>query len=114
MRVLAIGDIHGCYAALTTLEQYVPFGPDDRLVTIGDYVDRGPNSRQVVDWLIARKADRTVIPIRGNHEITMCAARKSERHYDEWIACGGTAALMSYAASRRNGSRTCCPGWAPP
>ena len=101
MRILAIGDIHGCFTALTALEKYVPFASDDRLVTLGDYVDRGPNSRAVLDWLIARKTDRTLIPLRGNHEIMMCAARKSERHYDEWIASGGTAALMSYSASGR-------------
>jgi serine/threonine protein phosphatase 1 len=104
VRVLAIGDIHGCFTALTALENYVPFTPEDRLITIGDYVDRGPDSRSVLEWLIAREARRTLIPLRGNHELMMCAARRSERHYDEWIACGGEAALMSYARSRRGGS----------
>jgi serine/threonine protein phosphatase 1 len=104
VRILAIGDIHGCFAALRTLEAFVPFAPDDRLVTIGDYVDRGPNSRAVLDWLIARKANGSLIPLRGNHEIMMCAARRSDRHYDEWIASGGTAALVSYSASRRAGT----------
>jgi serine/threonine protein phosphatase 1 len=46
VRVLAIGDIHGCFNALKTLEEYVPFQPADRIITIGDYVDRGPDSRR--------------------------------------------------------------------
>ena len=103
MRILAIGDIHGCYTALTALEDYVPFTPADRLVTIGDYVDRGPDSRAVLDWLIAHKDNGTLIPIRGNHELMMCAARMSERYYDDWTACGGVEALKSYARSRREG-----------
>lgn len=103
MRTLAIGDIHGCFWALTTLEKQVPFMPDDRLVTIGDYVDRGPDSRAVLDWLIDRKANGSLIPIRGNHELMMCAARESERHYDEWIACGGAEAMNSYGRLGRSG-----------
>ena len=54
MRYLAVGDIHGCFHALTTLAAYVPFRPDDLIITLGDYVNRGPNSFAVVDWLIAR------------------------------------------------------------
>ena len=55
-RCLAIGDIHGCFDALTTLEAFVPFEADDCLVTLGDYTSRGPDSRKVLDWLIARMA----------------------------------------------------------
>ena len=101
MRTLAIGDIHGCFVSLAELAKFVPFEPTDRLITIGDYVDRGPASCEVLDWLIARKMNGTLIPIRGNHELMMSAARRSDRHYDEWIACGGRAALSSYARSRR-------------
>ena len=52
MRTLAVGDIHGCYAALTTLAALVPFRPTDTLITLGDYVDRGPDSFAVLDWLM--------------------------------------------------------------
>ena len=57
MRHLAIGDIHGCFRALTTLEAFVPFRDEDTLITLGDYVDRGPNSCAVLDWLVARRAE---------------------------------------------------------
>ncbi len=52
MRYLAVGDIHGCFTALKTLAEYVPFKPDDTLITLGDVVDRGPDSDAVVRWLI--------------------------------------------------------------
>jgi serine/threonine protein phosphatase 1 len=52
-RVLAIGDIHGCSTALETLLESVKIQPDDTLVTLGDYGDRGPNSRGVIDRLLA-------------------------------------------------------------
>jgi predicted phosphodiesterase len=46
-RLLAIGDIHGCFDALQTLVDFVDFRCDDILVTLGDYVDRGSKTRQV-------------------------------------------------------------------
>jgi serine/threonine protein phosphatase 1 len=96
VRVLAIGDIHGCFKSLKALEEFVPFAPDDLLVTIGDYLDRGPDSRSVIDWLIDRKTHGNLVPLMGNHELMMLAADKSDQHFDEWISCGGDAALQSY------------------
>ncbi|MBL9094720.1 MAG: serine/threonine protein phosphatase [Planctomycetaceae bacterium] len=97
MRVLAIGDIHGCFTALETLAGFVPFGDKDRIVTLGDYVNRGPDTRSVIEWMLANHATRDLIPLRGNHELMMSAARRSSRHYDEWLQCGGQATLDSYA-----------------
>ena len=51
MRLLAIGDIHGCFRALKTLVDFVGLREGDVLITLGDYVDRGPDSRLVLDWL---------------------------------------------------------------
>lgn len=101
MRILAIGDIHGCYTALTTLERFVPIGADDQVVALGDYVDSGPDSRQVLDWLIARDAQGSLIPLLGNHEVMMRRARESTRDYDNWIACGGGATMKSYSPTGR-------------
>ncbi|MEK6233679.1 MAG: metallophosphoesterase, partial [Planctomycetales bacterium] len=97
MRVLAIGDVHGCLTALRTLEHGVPFRPDDQIVTLGDYVDRGPNSHGVVDWLIHRMQARNLIPLRGNHEIMMLGARDDPTQRKEWLRCGGDATLASYS-----------------
>ena len=104
MRTLAIGDIHGCFNALKTLAEFVPFRSDDVLVTLGDYINRGPNSRAVLDWLIARQQTEKLIALRGNHEIMMLAAQDSDGAFREWVACGGDATLSSYSVDGRSGS----------
>lgn len=96
-RLLAIGDIHGCLTALETLAAFVPFAEDDLLVTLGDYVDRGPNTREVLDWLIARHATGRLIPLRGNHEIMLMQARESKSELRFWLNFGGREALESYS-----------------
>ncbi|EGF25122.1 metallophosphoesterase family protein [Rhodopirellula baltica] len=98
MRTLAIGDIHGCYQSLAALESLAKFKPEDRIITLGDYVDRGPDSKSVIEWLIDRNANGNLIALRGNHELMMLAATQSERHLDEWLACGGDTVLSSYGA----------------
>lgn len=95
MRTLAIGDIHGCYQSLKRLEKFAKFSPDDLIVTLGDHVDRGPDSRKVINWLIERD-EQQLVALRGNHELMMLAARDSFDHQREWFACGGKAVLRSY------------------
>jgi len=97
MRHLAIGDIHGCFKALTTLANFVPIKTDDILITLGDYVNRGPNSCAVLDWLIAHQRDGRLIAIRGNHEVMMLMARESDEALRTWLNCGGDATLASYS-----------------
>ena len=100
MRTLAVGDIHGCFRALDALATFAAFTPDDRVITLGDYVDRGPDSRRVIEWLVDRNENGRLVPLRGNHELMMLAARQSDRHHDEWLACGGDAVLSSYCTDR--------------
>ena len=97
MRTLAIGDIHGCSRALDALLAAVKPQPDNLLVTLGDYVDRGPDSRGVLDRLIALHARGNLVPLRGNHEIMMLATRERPWDIGFWLACGGKQALASYA-----------------
>jgi len=97
MRHLAIGDIHGCFNALRSLADYVGFRPDDTIITLGDYVNRGPNSCAVLDWLIHLDTTHTLVPIRGNHDIMMVDARRDEDSFRKWIECGGDATLRSYS-----------------
>ena len=99
MRVLAIGDIHGCLAAFRALLDAVAPQPDDRIVTLGDYVDRGPDARGVLDQLIALRSTGLLIPLRGNHEVMMMHARGDDE-FDgpSWLACGGRQTLLSYGA----------------
>jgi len=97
MRHLAIGDIHGCFKALTTLSTFVPFRPDDLLITLGDYVDRGPDTCAVLDWLIAYQATSRLVALHGNHEIMMLLARDSLDAGKTWVECAGAATVASYS-----------------
>ena len=101
MRTLAIGDIHGCYRALKCLANCVPFRDDDLLITLGDYVDRGPNSKSVLEWVMERTQAGQCIPLRGNHEAMMMAAIRGEMPLQHWLYCGGDKALASYGRSGR-------------
>jgi serine/threonine protein phosphatase 1 len=98
-RTLVIGDIHGCYTALTTLAERVPFQPEDLIITLGDYVDRGPDSRQVLQWLIQRHSTGQLIALRGNHECLMLEARHNSVAMNSWLNdyIGGQATVDSYA-----------------
>lgn len=96
-RCLAIGDIHGCYEVLRRLCDYVELSPEDTLVTLGDYVNRGPNTHAVLDWLIYLDGFCDLQPLRGNHEIMLLHARENESAFRRWQEVGGDVTLRSYA-----------------
>jgi serine/threonine protein phosphatase 1 len=110
MRVLAIGDIHGCFRALTTLVEAAQITTDDVLVTLGDYVDRGPNSCAVLDWLIDRAKQGPLIALRGNHELMMLRARLDCIWREDWLAYGGDATLASYPSLANRATLDDVPG----
>ena len=66
-RVIAIGDIHGCAAALRKLIEVIDPQPEDTLVPLGDCVDRGPESRQVIDELLKLREVCRLVPLLGNY-----------------------------------------------
>ena len=98
-RTIAVGDIHGCSTALAALLELIDLQPDDTLVTLGDYVDRGIDSKGVLDLLIALKDRCRLIPILGNHDEMMLHAKDSRSDLQFWLACGGDAALDSYGST---------------
>jgi serine/threonine protein phosphatase 1 len=98
MTTIAIGDIHGCMTALESLFERIAPAATDRLVFLGDYVDRGPRSRDVLDFVIELKRRQPVIALRGNHEWMMCEARYKLNHFEMWLAVGGLETLQSYGA----------------
>src|SRR5262245_14826419 len=75
MATFAIGDIHVCHTALTTLLNEVNPTAADRLIFLGDYIDRGPASRSVMDFLISQAGMRSCVFLRGNHEVMVLEAR---------------------------------------
>ena len=70
-RLIAIGDIHGHAAALAALIRLVKLEPEDTLVTLGDYLDRGPDSKGVLNQLIELESRCKLVPLKGNHEEMM-------------------------------------------
>jgi serine/threonine protein phosphatase 1 len=98
MRTWAIGDIHGCASALRGLLAWILPTRQDTLITIGDYIDRGPDSKGVVDQLLALSKSCRLIHLQGNHEELLLHARNSARVYAAWYTeHGGKATLASYA-----------------
>jgi len=95
-RHLAIGDIHGCMNALRSLIDFVELRPDDTIVTLGDYVDRGPDTAAVLDFVIELGNSHKLVPLRGNHEIMMLDAREKNSWLGPWLSYGGEATLQSY------------------
>jgi hypothetical protein len=100
MRTLAIGDVHGSLAALETLASALCLNKDDTLVMLGDYVDRGPDSRGVVEYLLALRGRVNLVALLGNHEIAMMDSRRDRKMLAQWVALfGGEATLASYGAT---------------
>jgi serine/threonine protein phosphatase 1 len=95
-RTLAIGDIHGQLVQFDALLAAVKPKPEDRLVLLGDYVDRGPDSAGVVQRILETEKDCHVVALRGNHEEMMLGARKDPDGSAIWQHFGGREALQSY------------------
>ena len=95
-RIIAIGDIHGCAPALDTLLDELALDAGDTVVTLGDYIDRGPQSRQVLDALIELSDRCEIVPLLGNHEAMMLMSRESDANRQFWLDCGGRETLQSY------------------
>lgn len=100
MRTLVVGDIHGCSAALEQVLEMVQVQPGDTLITLGDYVDRGPDTHGVIERLRQLDAFCTLVPLRGNHEIMMIGARHDPRTESAWRGYGGDQTLLSYAPEK--------------
>ncbi|MFO0825937.1 MAG: metallophosphoesterase family protein [Gemmataceae bacterium] len=98
MRVLAFGDIHGCLGPLNALLNWVKPTSEDVLITLGDYVDRGPDSRGVVERLMQLRETHNLICLRGNHEQMMLDAYRGGRPEKKtWLSVGGVETLASYS-----------------
>lgn len=95
---LAIGDIHGCLKSLETMLEVVSPTEDDLLVTLGDYVDRGPDSKGVIDRLLRLKKRHHFVHLMGNHEIQMIRALETQHDRERFLSglCGGRDTLDSY------------------
>lgn len=102
MRQIAIGDIHGCLRSLETMMEKLKPSGGDLIVTLGDYVDRGPDSKGVIDYLLEfRKSHENYVALMGNHEIQMIRALETKHDRERFLSglCGGRDTLKSYGGS---------------
>src|SRR4051794_3065524 len=107
----AIPDLHGRLdlldAALDRITEHAG-GESATIVTLGDYVDRGPSSREVLERLMNfRSGTLRMIVLKGNHEAMMWEACNDPTKLDWWIRNGGDATLASYQLDA--GSDGCVP-----
>ena len=114
MRTWVIPDVHGCLQTLRALvEDMIELQKDDALIFLGDVIDRGPQSKGVIDYIFKLSEsgiDTTVI--RGNHEEYMAKVFRDEQNksvlrklfglksgsYKEWMKYGGENTLQSFNA----------------
>lgn len=99
MRNIVIGDIHGCSISLNVVLGVIDPQPDDTIITLGDYTDRGPDSKAVIERLIALKEQCNYIPIMGNHELMLMRALGGKDDLASWLYHGGVETLQSYGSS---------------
>jgi serine/threonine protein phosphatase 1 len=95
VRTIVIGDIHGCSKALQGLLEVIQPRSDDCLVFLGDYVDRGPDSRGVIDLLLDLQRSCRTVYLLGNHEIMFRGALRG-LDPELWLQIGGSPTLTSY------------------
>lgn len=100
MGLIAIGDVHGCVRTLEVLLDRLQPAPDDHLVFIGDYIDRGPDSKGVIDLLLDLREEHRCTFLRGNHEVFMLDY-VDRGSFELWGVNGGLATLESYSENQR-------------
>ena len=100
--VYAIGDVHGCFDELRALEQKIlldalQFRGRKIIIMLGDYIDRGPQSRRVIEHLMAPPPKGFLrVCLAGNHEVAMLNYLDGYLSREPWLAVGGRETLYSY------------------
>ena len=97
-RYFAIGDIHGCFNSMKELiDNKIKLRKDDQLIFLGDYIDRGPDSKKVLDYIIElQNNDYDIVTLLGNHESMLVDAYYNESAMSKWIQNGGSETLRSF------------------
>ena len=112
--IYAIGDIHGRFDLLERAIEIIRAhgrAGGRRLVFLGDYVDRGPQSREVVERLMALELEEDAIFLKGNHEDLMVQvlARGATSRFRNWLENGGDETLASYGVGDDDDPREAVP-----
>ncbi|MFZ4635591.1 MAG: metallophosphoesterase family protein [Saprospiraceae bacterium] len=101
MSKFAISDIHGCSKTFLALLDKIKFSSSDELYLLGDYVDRGPDSKGVLDIIMQLQANGYAVHcLRGNHEQLVLYALTSLEGLENWAAGDGQTTLDSFGVAR--------------
>jgi serine/threonine protein phosphatase 1 len=100
--IYAIGDIHGCLKALQDLLAQISVKPEDEIVFLGDYIDRGPDSKGVLDFLVKNHKPNWRY-LRGNHEQMLLEwlGTPNSLAASNWLLNGGHQTLQSYVSQEK-------------
>ena len=109
-RIYAIGDIHGCLDLLERAIGAIRSDIEERgaaalTVTVGDYVDRGPHSRGVIERLVGNPFPTSYVALKGNHEEMLEAFLADAAVGPQWAYNGGEETLRSYGVRLRGEAR---------
>lgn len=96
IHTFAFGDIHGFNQPLEALLNAIKPTPDDTLIFLGDLIDRGKDSKGVLDTLLAYQKICNLILIQGNHEEMMFGAVHEKEYFKYWLKFGGVETLQSF------------------
>ena len=101
MLYYAIADLHGRFdllkEAVNAIEKHSSNSSDTRVITLGDYIDRGPQSKEIIEYLMARGSNWTCL--QGNHEAMMVDTIRKPLNPDWWLGNGGNTTVKSYGGS---------------
>jgi len=105
-RIIVIGDLHGIFEPLARLLDRIRPTDSDLIVFIGDYIDRGPDSKEIIDALLALKTEHpATLFLKGNHEDMLLGSAGKDavvKDVNTWLYNGGAQTLLSYGMSRRD------------
>ena len=101
-RLLVIGDIHGFLTPLNLLLDHLKPDLEDTLVTLGDYIDRGPQSKDVLFKLIQLKTLTNLQMLIGNHDLMFLESIHFKRFNTDWLLYGGLQTLESFGVDLAN------------
>ena len=103
MRKFAISDIHGCSRTLEALLDKLAVTTADEVYFLGDYIDRGPDSKGVIDLILDMKSEGYAVHcLMGNHEAYMLLSKDDPRYQPEWLSWGGRETLRSFGLHSGN------------
>lgn len=103
-RILVFSDIHGCYDKLCELIKKADLQKEDQLIFLGDYIDRGSDSKKVLDYLMNLKKDYDCIFLLGNHEEMFLNFINRPKISDIYLYNGGFTTLKNFQVNKEKGS----------